>query len=336
MELTHSGPIGTDIRVEEATQVGQVRRHAQALATQIGLDEHDAGRAALVATELATNVVKHGRGGWIHVQAVPDAQGGLGVELCALDQGPGLDLAACLQDGYSTGGTSGIGLGAVKRQSNLLESWSDAKGAIVLARVLRQGASDLAVGARRRSMDGGTFSGDGWSLRTGPGHMQVCLVDGLGHGPEAARVADATAQAFLATHARDPSLVLTALNAALGGTRGGAVAVACLDTASGQLRYGGVGNIAARLLTPAGSRGLASLPGIVGLQFRKAQTFDFPQAGSALLVLHSDGLQGRWDLQQYPGLALRHPALIAAVLCRDFDRGRDDTTVVLLRLSEFT
>ena len=44
--------------------------------------------------------------------------------------------------------------------------------------------------------------------------------------------------------------------------------------------------------------------------------------------------QTRWNLADYPGLALRHPAVIAAVLLRDFDRGRDDATVVVLALGE--
>ncbi|MCX2689329.1 ATP-binding protein, partial [Pseudomonas sp. DCB_AW] len=40
----------------------------------------------------------------------------------------------------------------------------------------------------------------------------------------------------------------------------------------------------------------------------------------------------RWNLQAYPGLVLRHPAVIAAVLHRDFCRGRDDVTVLVLDL----
>ena len=47
--------------------------------------------------------------------------------------------------------------------------------------------------------------------------------------------------------------------------------------------------------------------------------------------MHSDGLGTRWDLAKYPGLAARHTALIAGVLYRDFQRGRDDATVVVLR-----
>jgi hypothetical protein len=45
--------------------------------------------------------------------------------------------------------------------------------------------------------------------------------------------------------------------------------------------------------------------------------------------MHSDGLTSHWSLDAYPGLRLRHPALVAAVLYRDYQRGRDDVTVVV-------
>ena len=38
-----------------------------------------------------------------------------------------------------------------------------------------------------------------------------------------------------------------------------------------------------------------------------------------------------WSLDDYPGLAGRDPSLLAGVLYRDHDRGRDDVTVVALR-----
>jgi hypothetical protein len=47
--------------------------------------------------------------------------------------------------------------------------------------------------------------------------------------------------------------------------------------------------------------------------------------------MHSDGLSSHWSLDPYPGLRLRHPALIAAVLYRDFSRHRDDVTVLVGR-----
>jgi hypothetical protein len=92
-----------------------------------------------------------------------------------------------------------------------------------------------------------------------------------------------------------------------------------------------VGNIAAHLITRHDRRQLVSHNGIVGSNVRKVQEFDAPWTEDTLLVLHSDGLQSRWHLDDYPGLAMCHPALIAGVLYRDHARGRDDVTVVVVR-----
>jgi hypothetical protein len=81
----------------------------------------------------------------------------------------------------------------------------------------------------------------------------------------------------------------------------------------------------------AAHRHLVSYNGTVGHTLRKLQEFAFPWPRDALLVLHSDGLGTHWDFNAYPGLTSRHPALIAAVLYRDYDRGRDDVSVVVIR-----
>jgi hypothetical protein len=78
------------------------------------------------------------------------------------------------------------------------------------------------------------------------------------------------------------------------------------------------------------SRGIFSHNGTIGHLVRKIQAFDYPWAPGSTLVLHSDGLQTRWALSKYAGLARRHPAVVAGVLFRDFRRGRDDATVVVI------
>ena len=135
MDVSFSGHVTRRVPIEEVTQVGQARREALALAEQCGFDRTDGGRVALAATELATNVINHGRGGVMHLSLVVGRGGTLGVELCTLDRGPGFILSECLPDGYSTGGTQGLGLGAIQRQARVLETWADGRGAIVLVRI---------------------------------------------------------------------------------------------------------------------------------------------------------------------------------------------------------
>jgi hypothetical protein len=50
-----------------------------------------------------------------------------------------------------------------------------------------------------------------------------------------------------------------------------------------------------------------------------------------VLVLHSDGLTSHWKLAAYSGLHVRHAAVIAGVLYRDFRRANDDVTVVVVK-----
>jgi len=321
------------VPVDDATRVGQARRCAMQVAQAAGFDEDDTGRVALVATELATNILKHAGRGMLQVQPVASTRG-TGVELVAVDRGPGFDFAACLADGHSTAGTKGIGLGAVARQAQVVDMFADARGAVVMARFHPRngGHADLRYGASQRAYNGEALCGDGWGVAYDPTHRSAMLVDGLGHGAQAHDAARAALAAYGAGDARDPASTMDALHAAMSGTRGGAVAIAAYDEGACTVRFAGIGNIAAALHSLEGSRGLASHPGIVGVQYRNARAFDFPQAGGKLLVLHSDGLQTRWSLADYPGLALRHPAVIAAVLLRDFDRGRDDATVVVLAL----
>ncbi len=78
---------GCLVRVEEESQVGDARRQFARLAHGLGFDETDAGRVALVTTEMAGNLVKHTSGGG-RLLAQPRIQEGvLGIEILALDQG---------------------------------------------------------------------------------------------------------------------------------------------------------------------------------------------------------------------------------------------------------
>jgi hypothetical protein len=97
------------------------------------------------------------------------------------------------------------------------------------------------------------------------------------------------------------------------------------------VRFAGLGNISARLVRDGGVRHLVSHNGTAGHAARRIDEFTYPWTPDDRLVMHSDGLATQRDLDAYPGLMERHPSLVAAVLYRDFTRGRDDATVVVAR-----
>ena len=113
--------------------------------------------------------------------------------------------------------------------------------------------------------------------------------------------------------------------------QGAALAIAELESTGASVRYAGLGNISASLVSPRASKSLVSYNGIAGHEARKIQEFAYDWPADALLVMHSDGLSGRWNLERYPGLAFRDPSVVAGVLYRDFSRGRDDALVVVVR-----
>lgn len=321
------------LTIEETSQIGHARRTVQRRAEQLGFDETDAGRVALVVTELASNVLKHAERGELHVRDLPGEQVA-GIEIVAVDRGKGFDLHNCLVDGHSTSGTQGIGLGAISRLADVFDAYVDHRGAVLLARLYPRQSKvrDLRYGATQHSLHNDPACGDAWHVAFDGQRLSVLVADGLGHGSEAERAGLAGERTFAHSPFIDPSLLMADLHVSMTGTRGGAVAIAQYTAASGALSFTGVGNIGASLLGGEKSRGLPSHPGIVGVQFRKAQPFDYAQVTGQVLILYSDGLQSRWNLQEYPGLAQRHPAIIAAILHRDFCRGRDDVTVIVIVL----
>lgn len=328
------------VAVTEASQVAEARRRATGIAQTLGFDETAGGRVAIVATELATNLVKYGTDGEILLGTFED-ETGTGVELIALDRGTGfVDIAGALRDGHSTGGTPGTGLGAVRRQSQAFDivSWPG-RGLAVLARLtaaanrasaarLSPVPSFVAVAVPLRGED---VNGDGYCIRAHGAGWTVLVADGLGHGPLAAKASDAAVRMFRQNEHEPPGRILSAVHAGLGHTRGGAVSVARYEPERGTLVFTGIGNVAGAVVTDGVIKRLVSLPGTAGLVARSIREFEHPFTPQSLLVMCSDGIGTGWSLDNYPGLLAAHPTLIAGVIYRDFARGRDDATVVVAR-----
>ncbi len=338
--MARSTALSLALPMDEATQPGEARRLAIALAEEIGLDEADRGRVALVVTEVATNLIKHARDGELLLRTIPGPPPAL--EVLALDRGPGMaDLARCQADGYSTAGSSGNGLGAIARHSRTFEVHTTPhSGTALLARVGPSGklpaddSGQVDFGAVNRPYPGETECGDSWAILSRPdGRVSVLVVDGLGHGPLAAQAAAEAVRAFLESTDRRPAAAIEAIHPRLKPTRGAALALADLDPRSQSLSYAGIGNIAGAILPADGSRArsLVTHNGIVGHEMRKVQEFPYPWPLGSTLVMSSDGLATHWRPESYPGLGRHHPALIAGLLYRDHRRTRDDVTVLAVR-----
>jgi hypothetical protein len=248
-----------------------------------------------------------------------------------------------MSDGYSTGGTAGQGLGAMQRLADRFDLYSRSTaagggGTALVARVFAAGSRRgtatrpaLESGAVCVALAGERACCDSWLLVERQGRTLVALVDGLGHGPDAALASAAATRVVASRPDASPTVLIEAMHGALRSTRGAAVAIADVQPSRGTLTFVGVGNVAATIHSRSGPRSLASNNGTVGHVMRKVQEFSYEWPDDATLVMHTDGINTRWRLDAYPGLARHDPALLAGVLFRDAARGRDDATVIVAR-----
>jgi anti-sigma regulatory factor (Ser/Thr protein kinase) len=183
------------------------------------IDRDERAVIGTIVSELGTNILKYAVQGHIRLQPlVQDGRHGVRVE--AIDQGPGIaDLDSALKDGYSTGGTLGLGLPAVRRLTDALNITSPegggtrveairwcrrparASAGLALAdRALRTHAPApepapsttlpgkplrVRIETRQRPFHGKTVCGDRTWCREAENHVLIVHLDGTGHGSKA-------------------------------------------------------------------------------------------------------------------------------------------------------
>jgi anti-sigma regulatory factor (Ser/Thr protein kinase) len=321
--------------VHESSQVGQARRTAVQLAEQFGCDEVSRGHVAIVVNELATNLVKHARDGSL-IFSETGISTHNGIEIVSIDRGPGIaDVEKCLCDGYSTAGSPGTGLGAVRRLAAEWDIYSQpGAGTVQVARVGCEpfAAQGLRVSGLSVATPGETECGDKWAADCDDPRCRIMLADGLGHGDAAAEAAQQAVEALGERPLSGPTEVLAAAHQRMRTTRGAAVALCEFDLSGRTLRYAGVGNIVAFIAIDGRTQNLVSVNGTLGAQLPRLREFNYDLPPEAVVVMHSDGLSSHVRLGGYRGLGSHDPAVIAGVLYRDFKRGRDDATVVVAAL----
>lgn len=324
------------VHVKESSAVSAARRTASEIARTIGFDETAKGEVALAVTEAATNIVKHAGEGEILIRPLQCGTA-FGIEVLAVDTGPGMsNIARSMQDGTSTAGSYGIGLGAMRRIADEFDIYTaPGKGTVIgmtmWAKTGERSSLPVQMGVVCLPLPSETVCGDAWGIAVAPTLATIVVADGLGHGADAAVASEAATASITQFPDAPPATALHDIHLALRATRGAAVAVARLDMMSEQIQFAGIGNIAASVFTDGTRYQMVSHNGIAGSNMRKVQEFPGTWNADSTLIMCSDGLGTRWDLNKYPGLILCHPRIIAAMLYRDFARRRDDVTVLVVR-----
>lgn len=335
MDHTHKS-----VAITDRSSVAEARRAAMAAVQSLGFDEGRRSDVGIVATEAANNILLHAKTGELLVCSFGRGNGELGngernnaawLDLLALDNGPGIsDVGRAFEDGYSTAGTAGHGLGAIQRLSDASSLYSlPHRGTVFWSRLgkIRPGRYP-SFGVVSVPVKGETACGDSFFVLPGVSKSLYMVVDGLGHGINAAEAANEAVSVVQASVGEGATEILTRAHDALKKTRGAAMSLALVDHERQVVICSGVGNISTAVLTATATRNAPSQNGTLGAVLPRIQEYTYPIEPRSVLMMYSDGLTSKCALTGYPGLQNRHPQLIGGLLYRDFSRRRDDATVL--------
>ena len=179
----------------------------------------------------------------------------------------------------------------------------------------------------------GHASGDLHVVATSEDSALVALIDGLGHGAEAAFAARTAAAVLTERAALSVSDLMLACHEELHGTRGVVMTLAQIDAQHDTLTWCGVGNIETVLLhtdpaAPLAREALSARGGVVGYRLPPLKVASSPVWPGDLLVLATDGLRsGFTELVR----AESDPQSLANELLARYGKGSDDALVLVAR-----
>ena len=318
----------TIIPIQDSSQVALARRTAHELASAAGLDEQRRSAVNVVTVELANNILQHAGSGQLLFQDIKTTGA---FDIMAVDHGPGMvNVERCLEDGFSTRSTPGLGLGAIRRFAIRYGAYSvPSRTTVVTARMAERVAEpDFSVICT--AIHGETLSGDGWGVSEDG--RTFCVVDGLGHGMLAGEAARVAIEIFHKHPGIAPGAAMERMHAAMRSTRGAAAAVVRVNSETGTLVFAGIGNISCIVMGDAKNQSLVSHNGTLGHQVRRVQEFSYPYKRGDVLLMHSDGLTTQAKLGIPSSLLAQPPNVIGPFLFSEQLRGRDDATLLVNRL----
>lgn len=189
------------------------------------------------------------------------------------------------------------------------------------------GTTQLITAAAARRFPGEAVSGDAWTVEWSDSKYRLTVIDGLGHGPEAAEAAAVARQTLEAHPDLEPAAALLACHHAMGHTRGAAVLTLQIDLTTKCLTYAGVGNVEGRVCLPERDHRLVSFRGIVGNMMKSVRTFTLDLGDRWAILVHTDGISARFDT---PALAGADWQALADRILEGWGCTTDDATIVVV------
>jgi negative regulator of sigma-B (phosphoserine phosphatase) len=192
----------------------------------------------------------------------------------------------------------------------------------------------IEAGEYVRPCDGETLSGDAVLVHWDDDGVLVAVIDVLGHGPDAHKLAvqlsGILSKWLTGVAAPSPEEALSVLHESARGTRGAVAAVAWLNGRTLEGSVVGIGNVRCRLFGSV-TRTIEFREGVLGCRMRSQTPISFVLQPTDVLLLFSDGVPGRFKSSEYPSLTLDPAPAIASNIVRRFGKGTDDASCAVMR-----
>lgn len=185
-------------------------------------------------------------------------------------------------------------------------------------------------GVSETALAGNECNGDGYIARQFGHRFLIAVVDGLGHGKEAAEAS------FIAVNAlnnivspEDPVALVKQCHQALKGSRGVVLSMAVFDAGAGSMTWLGIGNVEGVLMRGNGTKETLFLfQGILGYNLPSVRPWTIPVSEGDTVVLATDGVRRGFSEDINP---FDPPVRIARMIMEKHIRKTDDALVLAAR-----
>lgn len=315
-------------------------RNARAVVAEIEFSDAAIDEIAIVVRELASNIVKHAGNGTLSVERCT-VDGRRRIEIRAVDSGPGIaDVDVAREDGYSTAGGLGCGLGAVHRLMDdvIIEANENGTtGVHIIATRWAEASTPpsshppITAGAATRAKPGMQHNGDSFIIKREHRTLLVGVIDGLGHGRPAHRASQHARQHVRDNASQPLSRLFRGVERACRNTRGVVMALARFDFETGTVQIGSVGNIEVVVLNSPDPMNIVTPRGVLGARGPEPAIREWEWDSDFVLVMHSDGISTQWSREDVHAQIAGMSATVAArKLLYSLAESRDDATVLVV------
>ena len=189
----------------------------------------------------------------------------------------------------------------------------------------------IDYGIEMRALLGGMEQcGDIGMVKQDDNQCLLALVDVLGHGADARKVALQAEEYLMAALNNDLLSVMNGLHDFIKGSRGAVVSLCSFDVATGILRHVGIGNITVRIFGANQPR-LVSRDGIVGYGLISPHLYVANLLPGDTLLMHSDGIKEHFDAVECADLLGGTAEDIAFGILNRFGLKNDDSSCIVLK-----